>query len=213
MVKVLAISDKVVDGIYSPQVCERFGDIDLVLGCGDLPYSYMEFIATMLNVPCFFVHGNHDHPEYTARGGTLDAPGGWMNIDGRVVSSQGIVLAGLEGSIQYNPGAPYQYTETEMMLKIGAMMPALAINRAVHGRYVDILVTHSPVFGILDGEDRAHRGFKAFIWFMRRFRPRLLLHGHEHLYGVQERRARYLDTEIVNVYPYHVVEWDVAPSA
>ena len=97
--KILAVSDQVVEGIYSSHICERLGDVDMVLACGDLPYSYLEYIVTMLNVPCFFVHGNHDRPEYMSDGRTLAKPGGWVDVDGRTVRAKGILLGGGGGSI------------------------------------------------------------------------------------------------------------------
>jgi Icc-related predicted phosphoesterase len=206
-VKILAVSDLVVEGIYSSHIRERFSDVDMVLSCGDLPYSYLEYIVTMLNVPCLFVHGNHDAPEYMANGRTLTEPGGWINLDGRSVESKGILLAGLEGSIRYRPRAPFQYTESEMAYKVWRLTPALLWNRMVHGRYLDIMITHSPPFGIHDGKDLPHRGFKAFRGLMARFRPRYLLHGHKHVYGSEPARTRYLDTEVINVYPSRVIEW------
>ena len=204
--KILAVSDLVVESIYSSHIRERFGGVDMVLSCGDLSYSYLEYIATLLSVSCFFVHGNHDSPEYTADGRTLTEPGGWVNLDGRTVEVRGMLLAGLEGSMRYKPRAPFQYTESEMAYKIGCMMPALLMNRVLHGRYLDILIAHSPPFGIHDGEDLPHRGFKAFLGLMARFRPRYLLHGHKHVYGPETRQTRYLDTEVINVYPFRVIE-------
>ena len=204
--KILAVSDHVVESVYSSHIRQRFGDVDMVLSCGDLPYSYMEYIVSMLNVPCFFVHGNHDHPEYTADGRTLIEPGGWTNLDGQTVQDKGLLLAGLEGSMRYKPNAPFQYTESEMAYKVWCLAPALLMNRMLHGRYLDILITHSPPFGIHDGEDLPHRGFKALLWFMERFRPRYLLHGHKHVYGPETWRTRYLDTEVINVYPLRAIE-------
>ncbi|OQY19565.1 MAG: metallophosphoesterase [Anaerolineaceae bacterium 4572_32.1] len=205
--KILTVSDHVVEAIYSSRIRERFGDVDMVLSCGDLPYSYLEYIVSMLNVPCFFVHGNHDHPEYTANGRTLTQPGGWINLDERTVKINGILLGGLEGSIRYKPRAPFQYTESEMSYKVWSMTPALLMNRILYGRYLDILITHSPPHGIHDGEDWPHRGFDAFLKLMARFRPRYLLHGHKHVYGPETRRTRYLDTEVINIYPSRVIEW------
>lgn len=204
--KILAVTDKVVDIIYSPRLAERFRDIDLVVSCGDLPYSYLEFIVSTLNVPCFYVHGNHDCSEHTSFGTVLTSPGGWVNLDRRTVYYRGIIIGGLEGSIRYKPG-PHQYTEAEMRLRMWSMVPALLVNRVLYGRYVDILITHSPPFGIQDGPDRAHRGFKTFLTFMIYFRPRYLLHGHQHLYGLEQNRTRFLDTEVINVYPYQVIEY------
>lgn len=204
--KILAVSDHVVEGVYSSHIRKRFGDVDMVLSCGDLPYSYLEYIVTLLGVPSFFVHGNHDHPEYMANGHTLTEPGGWTNLDGQTVQDKGLLLAGLEGSMRYKPNAPFQYTESEMAYKAWCLAPALLMNRMLHGRYLDILITHSPPFGIHDGEDLPHRGFKALLGFMERFRPRYLLHGHKHVYGPETWRTRYLDTEVVNVYPLRVIE-------
>ena len=205
--KVLAVSDQVVEGVYSPHICERFGDVGLVLSCGDLPYYYLEYIVTVLSVPCFFVHGNHDQPMHTADGRTVSEPGGWVNLDGRTVEIKGVLLAGLEGSIRYKPTGDYQYTESEMAFKVLRLAPALLMNRARYGRYLNVLVAHSPPFGIHDGEDLPHRGFKVLLQFMARFRPRYLLHGHKHVYVPETSRTRYLDSEVVNVYPFRVIEW------
>ena len=205
--KILAVSDLVVEGIYSSHIRERFGDVDMVISCGDLPYSYLEYIVSMLNVPCFFVHGNHDHPEYLSDGRTVTEPGGWINLDGRTVKAREVLLGGLEGSIRYKPGSPFQYTESEMAYKAWRMAPALLMNRVFHGRYLDILITHAPPLGIHDGKDWPHRGFKALLWLMARFRPRYLLHGHKHVYGPETWRTRYLDTEVINVYPCRLIEW------
>lgn len=204
--KILAVSDLVVEGVYSSRIRERFGDVDMVLSCGDLPYSYLEYIVSMLNVPCFFVHGNHDHPEYMSDGRTLTEPGGWINLDGRTAKVKELLLAGLEGSIRYKPGSPFQYTESEMAYKAWCMSPALLMNRVFHGRYLDILITHAPPLGIHDGEDWPHRGFKTLLGLMARFRPRYLLHGHKHVYGTEAWRTRYLDTKVINVYPLRVIE-------
>ncbi len=205
--KILAVSDQVVDAIHGGCICARFGDVDLVISCGDLPYSYLEYIVTMLSVPCFYVHGNHDHPEYLSNGVVLNEPGGWVNLDGSPVEENGVLLAGLEGSIRYKPNAPYQYTERQMAWKAWCMMPALLMNRLYYGRYVDILVTHSPPHGIHDGDDLAHRGFETFLDLMDWFKPRYLLHGHKHVYGPEPTRTRYAETEVINVYPFRVIEY------
>lgn len=208
--KILALSDQVVNAIFSPQCCEQFRDVDLLIGCGDLPYSYMEYVATMLRVPAFYVHGNHDQPEYTASGSTLYEPGGWTNLDERTVRVMGLLLAGLEGAHLYRPNAPFQYRESQMRQKAWQLVPGLLWNRLRFGRYLDVLVTHAPPLGIHDGEDLAHRGFATFRWLMERFRPRYLLHGHKHVYRPRAARTRYGATTVVNVYPFAVIE--IQPS-
>ena len=205
--KILAVSDQVVSDLCGPNLRRQFGDVDMVLSCGDLSYSYLQHIAATLSVPCFYVHGNHDQPEYLSSGDTLMAPGGWINLDRRMVWAKGLLLAGLEGSIRYRPGASYQYTEGEMALKIWRMVPGLAMNRLRHGRYLDILISHSPPFGIHDGEDPAHRGYRVLRRFAGRFRPRYLLHGHQHTCAQETCQTRYLSTEVINVHPFRVIEW------
>ncbi|MBC7228036.1 MAG: metallophosphoesterase [Thermoflexales bacterium] len=204
--KILALSDQVVESIYSAEVRERFGDVDLLLSCGDLPYSYLEYVVTMLGVPAFYVHGNHDLPEDLGRGELLYAPRGWVDLDGRTARVGPLLLAGLEGALRYRPDAPFQYSEGEMRWKVVRLLPALLLNRLRYGRYLDVLVTHAPPLGIHNDLDLPHRGFAVFRWLMERFRPRYLLHGHKHVYKPQTTRTRYGETLVVNVYPFAVLE-------
>ncbi len=206
--KLLAVTDKVVDLIYSPSVVEKFGDVDMVLSCGDLPYYYLEYIVTMLCVPLLYVHGNHDPPvEYSASGAQLTGPGGCTNVHGRLVRERDISIAGLEGSIRYKPQGKYQYTETQMWTQALKLSPTLLHHRLVTGRPLDVLLAHSPPFGIHNGRDRTHIGFRSFLWLMDRFKPRYLLHGHRHVYNPLEvTETQYQYTTILNVYPYKVLE-------
>ena len=205
--KILAVSDQAVEAVYSGCVAGRFDDVALVVSCGDLSYSYLEYIVTMLNVPCLYVHGNHDQPEHRACGGVRKEPGGWVNLDGKTVEREGLLFAGLEGSIRYKPGATFQYTERQMAWKAWRLTPALLMNRIHYGRYLDVLVTHSPPCGIHDGDDPAHRGFETFLALIERFKPRYLFHGHKHVYGPQQTCTRYGETDVVNVHPYRVLRY------
>ncbi len=204
--KILALSDQVVDSIYSPEVRERFADVDLLLSCGDLPYSYLEYVVTMLGVPAFYVHGNHDQPEDLGWGELLLGPRGWVDLDGRTARVGSLLLAGLEGALRYRPNAPFQYSEREMRWKVARLLPALLLNRLRYGRYLDILITHAPPLGIHNDTDPPHRGFAVLRWLMEHFRPRYLLHGHKHVYKPQSTRTRYHKTMVVNVYPFTVLE-------
>ena len=76
-------------------------------------------------------------------------------------------------------------------------------------RYVDILVTHAAPLGIGDKPDPCHVGFNVFLWFMRRFRPRYLLHGHIHLYDLNAQRVHsYRSTTVINVYDHYLLDLD-----
>ena len=204
--KILAVSDQVVPSVYSRSIRDRFGDVDLVISCGDLPYSYLEYIHTMLNLPSFYVHGNHDRPEHMAGGRTIAEPGGWIDLHGKTLREGGLLLAGLQGSIRYKLSGQYQYSDLHMQLLVLRLAPRLWLNRIRYGRYLDILVTHSPPLGIHDGQDLAHRGFRALRYFIERFRPRFLLHGHKHTHPTTVDRTCHIETEVINVHPYRVIE-------
>jgi Icc-related predicted phosphoesterase len=208
--RILALSDRVVDAIYSPQACDLYGDVDLVIGCGDLPYYYLEYVVTMLRAPVMYVYGNHDNVQYMSDGRRVLEPEGCISLEGKAVEYRGLLLAGLGGSMRYQPRAVHQYSEAEMRMRVAALIPQLVLNRARHGRYLDVLVAHSPPFGIHDREDLTHTGFKAFLTLMRYAKPRYLLHGHTHLYrrdGVSQ--TQYGTTQVVNVYPNRVIELEL----
>jgi Icc-related predicted phosphoesterase len=208
--KILAVSDRVLDHLYSTGVRRTYSDVDLIVGCGDLPYYYLDFLISALDVPLVYVRGNHDAgPQYTVEGRTLTSVPGGIDVHRRIVEVKGILIAGLEGSMRYRPGAPLMYTENEMRWEALHLVPGFLWNRLWHGRALDVLVTHSPPFGVHDRPDRAHRGFQVFHRIIRHFRPRYLLHGHVHVYRQNMPRVtRVLETTVVNVYPYRCLTYE-----
>jgi Icc-related predicted phosphoesterase len=196
----LTVSDEIVPAVYSLNIRERFAGVQCVLACGDLPYYYLEFIITTLAVPCYYVFGNHDRPEQTGAGEEVHAPRGCISLEGRSIYHDGILLAGMGGSIRYNSEAGPQYSEFEQQVRLMSLVPQLLFNRLRYGRYLDIFLTHSPPHGIHNGPDRPHQGFHGFLTFMRMFRPRYLIHGHIHKsYGFsQTTETRYFDTLVIN---------------
>jgi uncharacterized protein len=197
--RILAVSD-VEDEAVVASVHSKAGTIDLVIGCGDLDYEYLDFVATALGAPLRAVHGNHDTPP--EKSDDRDIAVWWRGVDlhGRVRSVDGVIFAGLEGSPRYSEG-PYQSDESDVWLAILRMAPSLIANRLRHGRFLDVLVTHAPPLGIHDQTDRAHRGFSAVRTFLRWFRPRYHLHGHTHIY---DRRTptttQFGRTTVMNAY-------------
>lgn len=225
--KILAISDEVVDLIYSPRLKDQFAEVDLVLGCGDLPFYYLEYIVTVLNTPVYYVPGNHDRlSQYHADGRIVHRAEGCELLDARTACFSGpagpapgaaqpaLLLAGLGGSMRYNQDNAHQYTELQMLSRGLSLAPQLLANRLRHGRALDILVTHAPPRGIHDAADLAHTGFQAFRTLMDVFQPRLLLHGHSHVYRNDVITSTpYKHTQVINVYPYRLIEWPLAPHA
>jgi Icc-related predicted phosphoesterase len=109
--------------------------------------------------------------------------------------------------MRYNNNHYFQYTDREMAWKVAGLAPWLALNRLRYGRYLDILITHAPPWGIHDRSDLCHQGFRAFRTVMERFRPRYLIHGHIHVYGPNEvTESLYQDTRVVNAYGYRILE-------
>ncbi len=208
--KILFVSDKVVEHIYSPGIAERYKEVELIVGCGDLPYYYLEFILSMLNAPLFYVHGNHDpEEEYLADGTSITSPGGGVNLHCRTYKEKDLLLAGLEGSIRYKEGK-FQHSQREMWLNVFYLIPRLLINKLTCGRYLDLLVAHSPPYGIHNGEDHIHVGFKSFLWFMKVFKPGYLIHGHQHVYNPNEiTETQFMATKVINIYPYKVLDIEV----
>lgn len=212
-VKILAVSDQIDPRIHSASVKERMGDVDLVIGCGDLPARYLEFLADALNKPVYFVLGNHLE-ELTRKGerGRPYQPMGCVDLGGRVVKdeSTGILLAGIPGSPRYRDGEEQQYTESEIRFLMCRMKPRLVANRLRYGRSLDLLVTHSPPRDVNDRDDPPHRGFVALRPFLHATKPPYHLHGHVHIYDRTEPSESVFDeTQVINVYPYKVLTLDI----
>ena len=206
--KILAVSDEVVERLYNITVRETYPEVRMLLGCGDLPYSYLEFMVSVFNVPLFYVPGNHD-PEYGSQSGTR-AEGG-TNLDGEVAYSRGLLMAGLGGSIMYHPGGSNQYTQNGMLLRAYRLLPKILMQSLRYRRNLDILLTHSPPFGIHDDDDPAHIGLRALNLVLQVAKPRYMLHGHTIFYrqNLKSHITSYAGIQVVNVYPFRVLDIDV----
>jgi hypothetical protein len=121
--KILSVSDAVVDQLYTKEIVEHFGDVKLILGFGDLPYEYLEFLVSMLNVLLFYIPGNHDL-KYNP-GDPASHAEGCDILDQRVARTKGLNLAGLGGCIRYYPGPANQYTQGGMYLRFISFLPQL----------------------------------------------------------------------------------------
>lgn len=212
-IPILAVTDEVDPRIHSETLRERMGHVAFVVSCGDLPASYLEFIADALNRPVYYVHGNH---EGSCPRKAACTPAGAVDLSGRVVQdpATGLILAGFPGCLRYEEGQPAQYAEWEIRLMAAKMAPRLQLNRLRHGRALDLLVTHAPPRDINDRPDPAHRGFETLRDFLQRWRPPYHVHGHIHLYDRSEPyRQQFGETEVINVYPFRVLELEPVQAA
>lgn len=213
MVKVLAVSDETVETLWCEHV--RSLDVDLLLGAGDLPFDYLEYLTDVLDVPCVFVPGNHDidlsgysstRLGWTRAGWPAKWPGpaGGINADRRVVSAAGLRIAGLGGSIRYRPG-PNQWTEPQQRRR------ARAVTRAATDRFgrerskVDIVLTHSPPRDVGDAPDPPHRGFACLRDLVEQLRPQALVHGHIHPHGFPQPDFTLGGVRVINTVGYTLI--------
>ncbi len=111
---------------------------------------------------------------------------------------------GLGGSMRYNTGKN-QYTEKEMAARVRKMRLQL-----LRSKGIDILLTHSPAFGLNDGQDLPHRGFQVFHCILERYQPRFFIHGHAHLNYDRNYRRHFLHqrTQVINAYERYIFEYE-----
>ena len=232
--KILCVSDYVDPLIYNQNVKEVFPDIDLILCAGDLPMDYVDFIVSVFNKPTYFIFGNHNlkefhyyHPEsrfFDGKGGEFSSDNHaghgaaylgfksfvderFMITDPDTGKRRPLLIAGTSGSLRYNKGL-CQYTDLQMKIKLLLMAPKLIINKLKYGKYLDIFMTHASPRHIHDHEDPCHKGFECYNWFLQKFKPTFMVHGHIHLYDMREERTgKYYDTQVVNAYAHCVIEF------
>jgi len=195
-VRILAISDEEVEALWDYYQPGRLAEYDLIISCGDLKASYLEFLVTMARCPLLYVHGNHDTSYQKT------PPLGCDCIDGRIVVYNGLRILGLGGCRRYHPGA-HQYTEKEMRRRIRRLR-----YRLWRMGGVDLVVTHAPPYGIGDALDRAHWGFESLVELLDKYQPQYLLHGHVHMrYGNSyDRELQHGETKVINVSERYVLD-------
>ena len=197
--KILAIADEESQYLWDYFEKSKLEGIDLIISCGDLNPLYLSFLATFTSAPVIYVHGNHDDKYKKVE------PEGCICIDDDIFEYKGVRILGLGGSMRYKPG-DHQYTEREMRKRLRSFKMRWKLFRKGG---IDILVTHAPAYGINDGDDLPHMGFKTFKKLMDKYAPKYFLHGHVHMkYGRKHVRCdQYKDTQIINAFERYVFEY------
>ena len=129
----MLISDEECPALWDFYFPGRLDGIDLIISCGDLKSSYLQFLVTMAKCPLLFVPGNHD----THYGS--NPPEGCDCIDDAIVTYNGLRILGLGGCRKYHNGK-HQYTEAQMRRRILRLKWKIALMGGV-----DIVVTHAPL--------------------------------------------------------------------
>ncbi|HSD82194.1 MAG TPA: metallophosphoesterase [Solirubrobacteraceae bacterium] len=133
------------------------GDADVVLCLGDLRRADLEPLRDFAG-PKLGVHGNHD------AGDEFDGLG-IEDVHLRRVEVAGLSFGGFSGV--HGRRGRYAWTQDDAA-------------RRLHGfGHVDVLLAHSPPFGVNDEPgDPLHVGLRGLREYVERECPALLLHGH-----------------------------------
>jgi Icc-related predicted phosphoesterase len=160
-----------------------FAPADVLVSCGDLPDDIVLKAAGRCGCRHILaVKGNHD--------GSAAFPDRIVDLHLRSQEIEGIRFGGFGGSWKYKPRGHHLYDQLEVHEAL-ADFPA-----------VDVFVAHNSPRLIHDREDGIHLGFEAFTNYVERARPRLLLHGHQHV----NAESTLLFTRVVGTYGPRYVE-------
>jgi uncharacterized protein len=193
-IRFLAASDEPDPALEEARNRESLGQVDGVLGCGDLEPSWLGFLGDALHAPVVYVRGNHD------RGGAWNEPEGFPAPlpAGGSARVAGVAVAGLEW-----PGVDQAGNQRRDAFAWPHVLRVLfrSIRARLAGRGEPTLViSHAPPTGAGDTTmDAYHVGIRAYRWLLGRLRPPIWLHGHTNVASVRELTLEVGGTTLVNV--------------
>lgn len=189
-------------------------EFDYIFSCGDLSINYLTNIADSINNIIYYIEGNHkfldEEKIQELKKKHLyvnDSIPGCKNIMLTPVVTPDYIFCGFGGSARYND-EPSQYSEEEMQNFVNITLRKIKLIRIKEfffrqKRREILCISHAPIQGCGDGEDNAHRGFKAFRNFIETAKPVLWLYGHVHLKSFHELVTfQYDETLILNSYEF-----------
>jgi uncharacterized protein len=184
---------------------EALGQLDGILGAGDLEPDWLAFLADAFNSPLVYVRGNHDR-DGQWRERPLIVPA-WLDT-GRIERLAGIPIVGLEW-----PGVDASDNRRRPWV---AWRQALGITRRLIGARLwsrpFVVISHAPPTGVGDAADRYHTGFDAYRWLLHRLAPPIWLHGHTTIASVSQLVERSGRTVVANATGAVLVEL-IPPAA
>jgi len=210
---VLALADKaspVLEQFLKKPRAER-ETFDLALSCGDLDRDYLDFVATTVGCQFYYVNGNHQvltprHTEPLVAPDETPVTEPGLNLHGEVVQHGDFLLCGFEGvpSEDRTPGHIPERVMARAVARVERRLMRLRTWHRLTGRRPAsvIVVSHTPPADIHD-DDGFYPGYLCFRGFIERVQPRLWLHGHAHLQGLNQiQRLDLGETTIVNTYEF-----------
>jgi len=156
---------------------------DALVSCGDLPDELILKVAQKVHCPQILaVKGNHDS--------SGDFPDKITNLHLRTTEILGITFGGFAGSWKYKHVGNHLYEQNEVDSAL-ADFPR-----------VDVFVAHNSPRLIHDRDDDIHFGFNAFITYIDRTKPRIFLHGHQHVH--KESTVGF--TSVIGTYGHRIIQ-------
>lgn len=176
--KILAIAD--IDDLHWKH---GSGQADVLLSCGDVFEQVILEAADAYHCRVIFaVKGNHDNDE--------PFDGSIVDLHLRCHEYAGLRFGGLNGSWKYKPRGHFLYEQQEVE-NLLSDFPS-----------VDIFLSHNSPKGIHDAEDGIHLGFEGLNSYVARAKPKLLIHGHQHV----TRETTVAQTRVIGVYGHTLIE-------
>lgn len=201
-IRLLAASDAPDPTLDHPSNREGLGQIDAIVGAGDLEPDYLGFLGDAFNAPLAYVRGNHDRGSAWAGAPTL-AP--LPLPSGRLVEIEGITVVPLEWPGLGHDRAP----RDELRAWLDVVRAEIGLlQRVGRARSTPILVvSHAPPRGVGDAAaDPYHVGYAGYRWLLERHRPPLWLHGHTNPASVADWRDSLGPSMVANVTGSALVE-------
>lgn len=168
--------------------------VDLICTLGDLHEADLQELAYIDTMPKIGVYGNHCSGNYFDNLHII-------NMHLRTFTYQKTIFGGFEGSVRYKESQYAKMYTQEEAFELLKNFPS-----------VDVMITHSPPYGINDEPDTlSHQGFQALRQYVKEKKPHYLLHGHT--YPTKETMTTKLyDTEIIYVYQEKIIAVSTSSS-
>lgn len=159
------------------------GKADVLVSCGDVCDQLILQASAAYKCPrVFAVKGNHDFP--------APFPKPIIDLHLSVEEHSQISLGGFNGSWKYKPRGHFLYEQDE------------ATDLLKDFPHVDVFVSHNSPRGIHDKDDDIHTGFDALTEYIRRQKPKVLIHGYQHVGSETEVDG----ARVIGVYGHKVVD-------
>ena len=217
MLRILAVGDEETLRDKPPEL----GQVDLLVNCGDLSPSYLDFLICKYQPSArVMVYGNHDkifyHNENYEDQCYSEVYKGMYIINdslhrvkknGISGLSRDVLLCGYSGAMAYGK-RPFFFNEKQA----ASFVRNLRVKDFFSSLDMDIMVSHCApdIDGLIKNEDLFHKPSKSLGEIYGKFQPKLWFYGHIHPRSTNEQLDFLVNDEmyLLNVVPYKFVEFD-----